>query len=68
MPTFRDEHDLKRCVDYLHLNPRKHRLVGRVRDWPWSTFHRFVAQGEYDIDWGGTDPFPGLDTPEWNGE
>ncbi len=64
--TVRDEDELKKCVDYVHWNPRKHRLVQRVRDWPWSTFHRFVAQGEYDVDWGGTDPCPGFDTPEWN--
>jgi putative transposase len=52
--TVRDEDDLKRCVDYLHFNPVKHALVPRVRDWPWSSFHRFVALGEYDNDWGGS--------------
>ena len=31
--TVRDEDDLERCVDYIHWNPRKHRLVQRVRDW-----------------------------------
>jgi putative transposase len=60
-----DEDDLQRCVDYVHWNPRKHGLVARVRDWPWSSFHRFVELGEYDIDWGGTDPTPGYDDPEW---
>ncbi len=63
--TVGDEDDLKRCVDYLHWNPRKHNLVARVRDWKWSSFHRFVAVGEYDIDWGGTDPVPGWGDPEW---
>jgi len=63
--TVRDEDDLKRCVDYIHWNPRKHRLVHRVQDWPWSSFHRLVVAGEYDIDWGGTDPSPGWDDPEW---
>ena len=53
--TCRDELDLKRCVDYIHINPVKHRLVKRVRDWPWSTFHRFVKLGQYDINWGGSD-------------
>ena len=61
----RDEADLKRCVDYIHWNPRKHKLVARVQDWPYSTFHQFVAQGEYTIDWGGEDPTPGYDDPEW---
>jgi putative transposase len=63
--TVRDEEDLKRCVDYIHWNPKKHDLVASVRDWKWSTFHRFVKAGEYGLDWGGTDPTPGFDTPEW---
>jgi len=29
----RDEDDLKRCVDYIHRNPRKHALVASVADW-----------------------------------
>ncbi|MFK8112521.1 MAG: transposase [Rubripirellula sp.] len=52
----RDEEDLGRCADYIHWNPRKHRLVDRVRDWQWSSFHRFVELGQYDISWGGTAP------------
>ncbi|APZ95342.1 REP-associated tyrosine transposase [Fuerstiella marisgermanici] len=51
--SVRDEMDLERCADYIHWNPRKHRLVDRVRDWRWSSFHRFVALGHYNIDWGG---------------
>jgi putative transposase len=51
-----DEDDLIRCVDYIHWNPRKHELVTRVRDWEWSSFHRFVKSGDYEIDWGGTEP------------
>jgi putative transposase len=63
--TVRDEDDLKRCVDYVHWNPRKHGLVPRVRDWQWSSFHRFVEAGEYDLEWGGIDPTPGWEDPEW---
>ena len=63
--TLKDEDDLKRCVDYIHWNPRKHKYVDRVRDWPWSSFHRFVKLGEYDPDWGGVDPTPGYNDPEW---
>jgi REP element-mobilizing transposase RayT len=48
----RHECDLKRCVDYIHVNPLQHGLVQRVRDWPWSSFHRYVSMGEYPIDWG----------------
>ncbi len=50
--TVRDEADMKRCVDYVHVNPLKHGLVARVREWPWSSFHRYVRLGEYSIDWG----------------
>ncbi len=62
--TVEDEQDLSGCVDYVHWNPVKHGLVSRVRDWPWSTFHRFVDAGHYGIDWGQTDPCPGYETPE----
>ena len=46
-------------------NPVKHGLVPSVRDWPWSTFHRHVQAGQYDIDWGRGNPCPGYDAPEW---
>jgi putative transposase len=61
----RDEEDLKRCVDYVHWNPKKHGRVTSVRDWPWSSFHRFVDAGEYSLDWGAEDPTPGYDDPDW---
>ncbi len=54
--TIKDEDDLIRCTDYIHWNPVKHGYVKRVRDYPWSSFHRFVQSGDYDPDWGeGTD-------------
>ena len=40
--TCRDGADMKRCVDYVHVNPLKHGLVSRVANWPWSSFHRYV--------------------------
>jgi len=54
--TIREEADLESCVDYIHWNPRKHGLVARVKDWPWSSFHRFVQLGHYNSDWGGCEP------------
>jgi putative transposase len=57
--------DVQRCVDYVHYNPKKHGLVRNVRDWPHSTFHRFVECGEYTQAWGAVDPTPGYDAPEW---
>ena len=63
--TVRDQDDLKRCADYCHWNPCKHQLVPRVCDWEWSSFHRFVNEGEYDLYWDELDPVPGWDEPEW---
>ncbi len=60
--TVRDERDLKRCIDYLHINPVKHGVVERTCDWSWSSFHRYVQLGEYDADWGGSDEWYG---DEW---
>jgi len=48
----RDETDWRRHMDYIHYNPVKHRLVDKARDWPFSSFRRFVANGWYDEDWG----------------
>ena len=49
----RDEADYQRHVDYVHVNPLKHGLVQRIRDWPYSTFHRYVEKGIYPSDWCG---------------
>lgn len=51
--TIRDDEDLRRHVDYIHYNPVKHGLVVAVRDWPHSSFHRFVRRGLLNADWGG---------------
>ncbi len=39
-------------MDYIHFNPVKHGLVGAVKDWPHSTFHRLVERGVYPVEWG----------------
>ena len=49
----RDEADYTRHVEYCWINPLKHGLVRRVRDWPHSSFHRDVRAGFAPIDWGG---------------
>jgi putative transposase len=49
----RDEQDFERHVNYIHYNPVKHGLVKRARDWPYSTFHRYVKESVYPVDWGG---------------
>jgi putative transposase len=58
--AIRDDADLERHVDYIHFNPVKHGHVSQVRDWPFSSFHRYVARGILPADWGGnTSAFPG---------
>jgi len=50
--ALRDEADCARHVDYIHYNPVKHGLVSSVREWPYSSFQRFVEAGLYPPDWG----------------
>jgi putative transposase len=47
----RDERDYARHIDYIHVNPLKHGYVKQVADWPYSTFHRYVADGLLFTDW-----------------
>jgi len=54
--VIRGEEDWRRHLDYIHYNPVKHGHVERVCDWPHSSFHRFVRQGVYPLDWAA----PGL--------
>jgi putative transposase len=49
----RDEADYARHIEYCYINPLKHRLATRVRDWPYSSFHRDVRAGLFPVDWGG---------------
>ncbi len=64
--TIENDHDLSRCLDYIHWNPVKHGLVARPVEYPWSTFQKFVDLGEYTPDWGTghvTSEVPGA---EWD--
>ncbi|HAV1958053.1 TPA: transposase [Enterobacter hormaechei subsp. steigerwaltii] len=51
--TIRNEQDYRRHMDYVYINPLKHGYVGKVVDWPYSTFHRDVREGLYPADWAG---------------
>jgi len=44
----RDEVDLSRHVNYIHFNPVKHGLAIDPKDWPWSTYHRYLREGDYE--------------------
>jgi putative transposase len=53
--VIRDERDYERHVDYIHYNPVKHGHVTRVVDWPYSSFHRYVRCGIYNLEWAADD-------------
>lgn len=38
----RSERHHMATINYLHYNPVKHGFVDRMRDWPWSSIHRYV--------------------------
>ena len=46
-----DDDDYIHHIDYTHYNPVKHGHVTRPIDWPYSTFHQYVAQGILDPHW-----------------
>lgn len=49
--TLRDDRDFERHCDYIHFNPVKHGHVSEVRQWPHSSFQRFVRLGVYPVEW-----------------
>jgi putative transposase len=50
--VIRDDEDYFRHVDYIHYNPVKHGHTEVVKDWPHSSFQRWVEKGAYSLDWG----------------
>lgn len=52
--TLEDEDDFERHFDYVHYNPVKHGYAKCPRDWPESSFHRWVAAGVYPEHWACT--------------
>lgn len=51
--TIINDEDYASHMDYIHYNPVKHGWVKTVKDWPYSTFHRYVLIGIYPADWCG---------------
>ena len=43
--TIDGEDEFEAYLDYVHYNPVKHGLVSSVRDWRFSSFHRYVHLG-----------------------
>jgi putative transposase len=48
-----DAQDLTNHINYVYINPLKHGYVTKVRDWPYSSFHRDVQRGVFPEDWAG---------------
>ena len=44
---------MKVHFDYLHFNPVKHGYVNSVKEWEFSSFHRYVKNEIYTENWGG---------------
>ncbi|MCQ8130831.1 REP-associated tyrosine transposase [Methylomonas rivi] len=64
--TVIDELDYVRHIDYVHVNPLKHGYVERVRDWPYSTFHRYVLNEILPLDWcGDIGELPTVNDERW---
>ena len=59
--TLETDDDFERHFDYVHYNPVKHGFVKCPRDWPWSSFHRWVQAGVYPDHWACWDKFGPLD-------
>lgn len=55
-----DADDLRRHIDYVHINPVKHGYVTRAADWPYSSIHRHIRLGEMPKDWAAS---PADDAP-----
>ena len=53
----RDDDDLQRHVDYVHINPVKHGHARQASAWPYSSIHRYIRAGELAADWSAE---PGL--------
>lgn len=58
--VIRDQSDFGRHLDYIHYNPVKHGWADRAIDWPYSSFHKYVAAGLLSSDWAAPDEVRGL--------
>ena len=63
--TLRDDEDFVQHVNDVHWNPVKHGHALCPKDWPWSSFHRYVRAGDDPPSWGCLDAaiptFPAVD-------
>jgi len=52
--TICSQDELNNHINYIHYNPVKHEYVQYVKDWEYSSFHKFVENNLYDINWGSS--------------
>lgn len=50
--SIKNDTDLRQHVGYIHYNPVKHGLANAPIDWPYSSFHSYVARGMLHKAWG----------------
>ena len=50
--TIVNQEDLNNQINYIHYNCVKHGYSQSVKDWQYSSFHKFVRQGLYEATWG----------------
>ena len=50
--TICSQEELNNHINYIHYNPVKHGDVKCVKDWVYSSFHKFVKDKFYDKNWG----------------
>lgn len=50
--TICNDEDLYNHLDYIHYNPVKHGHTQNVKNWEFSSFHKFVKMKNYDLNWG----------------
>lgn len=50
--TIRNEEELNNQINYIHYNPVKHGYVHNVKNWEFSSFHKYVKLGLYEENWG----------------
>ena len=51
----RSDRDFVNHVEYIHYNPVRHGLVAAPKDWQYSSFHRYVEAGVYNLMWGSSE-------------
>ena len=55
----KDENDYNQHVNYIHYNPVKHAYVESPSDWPYSSIHRYIRNGDLPSDWASVEVYEG---------